>query len=46
VRTGLRHTWTYPVNQEGGISETQRYDSSATVSTTISRATRGVESSR
>jgi RHS repeat-associated protein len=43
---GLRTTYAYPVNAEGGVTETERYDAAATVSTTVTRAARGVETQR
>ena len=43
---GLRTTYTYPLNTEGGVTETERYDGSASVSTTVTCAARGVETER
>ncbi len=44
--TGLRHSYVYPVDTEGGVTETLRYDAAAATSTTISRSARGQETNR
>jgi RHS repeat-associated protein len=44
--TGLRHTWTYPVNSATGVQETESYDATPLTSTQITRNSRNVETSR